>query len=182
MMRATRPSLPAAAAQRGAALFTALIMLIALTIISLASLGTSLLELRMANNTEAGISAFQSAQSAIDNVIFNDTANFVITGDLNNTNCTTNADGTCDARNVELPVPFVSNNQVTITRTSDSGCPPADLETSCSKSKAASFDIYSKYDRSALGQGRAELNQGYVKLFPCVAGNCGTNTETALHN
>ena len=168
--------------QRGSALFTALILLVALTIISLASLGTSLLELRMANNTEAGISAFQAAQSAIDNVIYNGSTNMIIAGSIGHTNCTT--DLSCDTNDVTLPAPFDTHNSVKVTRTSDSGCPPRipNSEVSCAWSKAASFEIDSKYDRSSLGLGRAELDQGYIKLYPTNPGGGGNEPTTAEHN
>lgn len=175
-----RPFRPAS--QRGSALFTALVMLIALTIISLASLGTSLLELRMSNNTEAGVSAFQAAQSAIDNTIYNSGANFIVTGSINHTNCT--AGRACDMNDITLPAPFSSATSVEVRRTSDSGCPPrmSGYETSCAWSKAASFNINSQFDRSTLGQGQAELNQGYIKLYPTTPGTTGNDPTEALHN
>jgi Tfp pilus assembly protein PilX len=168
--------------QRGAALLTALILLVALTIISLASLGTSLLELRMANNTESGISAFQSAQSAIESIIHDGSANMIVAGVVGHTNCTTGL--SCNENNVSLPEPFDNFGSIKITRTTDSSCPPRipGSEVSCAWSKAAGFEINSKYDRSSLGQGQAELNQGYIKLYPTTPGGSSNEPETALHN
>jgi len=177
-----KPANPSA--QRGAALFVALILLMAITLVSLASLSTSLLELRMSNNTEAGVSAFEYAQSAMDDVISNGSTNFLVTGVNGETNCTASYPTACTYNNVVLPSPFdnAAANQLKITRTSDSGCPPRipNYETSCDKSKAASFTVDSLYDRSALGQGKAQVLQGYVKVFPTPQGDVtGTTTGTS---
>lgn len=182
MTRNPKNSILRRARQRGAALFTALIFLVVISLIALSSLGTSLLELRMSSNEEFAMNAFQSAQAAIDNVIVNNEANFVIAGSVGHKNCTPGL--TCDSNGVTLPAPFNSVNQVEITRNSDSACPPRStyFATSCSWSRAASFDIASTHDKSAMGQGRAKLNQGYIKLYPTTPGGADNRPATSLYN
>lgn len=174
--------IPSRVRERGAALFTALIFLVVISLIALSSLGTSLLELRMSSNEEFSMNAFQRSQAAIDNVIANSGANFIIAGSVGHTNCT--ADLTCDSNGVTLPAPFDTVNELTITRTSDSGCPPrsSKFETSCTYSQAASFDIASTFDKASMGQGRAKLNQGYIKLYPTTPGGGGGGPATAEYN
>jgi hypothetical protein len=165
MTRLLRPS--SRSAQKGATLFLTLIMLVVITIISLATLGTSLMELRMSNNAESSMSAQQAALSAVDNVIHNQDVNFVIVGDVGHKNCTSGVSG-CADYSVTLPAPFNSYTKVKIERESETMCPPRmqHYPTSCTNSKAASFNVYSEFDHSALGQGRSEANQGYIKVFP----------------
>jgi hypothetical protein len=52
--------------------------------------------------------------------------------------------------------------------------------TSCTNSKAASFKVYSEFDLSTLGQGRSEVNQGYIKVFPIK--ETPPSDSVALHN
>ena len=180
-MTMTKLLLPSSrSAQKGATLFLTLIMLVVITIISLATLGTSLMELRMSNNTEASMSSQQAILSAVDNVIFNATTNFVVAGEVGHTNCTSGL--SCTENSIVLPAPFDSNLEVMIKRESETMCPPR-LQyhpTSCTNSKAASFNVYSKFDRSSLGQGRSDLNQGYISVFPIK--DPPPSDSLALHN
>lgn len=160
-------------------MITALIILVVLTLISLASLGTSLLELRMASNEESTMKALQSAQAGIDHVIEKAEQNFIIAGNIGHTNCTTNKTG-CNENNVALPTPPLDDGSaVVIKRVSEEGCVP---NTSCKDMKGATYSITSTFDKSTLGLGKAELVQGYVKMFPCVS-QCFNNTPiTTAHN
>ncbi len=54
--------------QQGVALAVAMILLLGVTVVSLASLNTSLLELVMSGNEQARMSAFQKAQAGLDAV------------------------------------------------------------------------------------------------------------------
>lgn len=151
-------------AQQGAALLTALIMLIAVTLLSLASLGTSMMELRMSGNEESSMLAFQSAQAAVDAVIDQDekspsTAikNFAVVGALGYTKCSPNTPvgtpgypASCQATDITLPTVMIGpekvfddggggasgkGNIVAIERISDSGCPPRSNKLGTSCSK-----------------------------------------------
>ena len=55
--------------QKGVVLIVVLMMLIGITLISMAAVNTSVMELRMARNAEFGVNNFQTALSAIDFVI-----------------------------------------------------------------------------------------------------------------
>jgi FlaG/FlaF family flagellin (archaellin) len=160
--------------QRGASLFTALIILVALTLLTLASLSTSLLQLRMSSNEESKAAAFQSAQASIDNIINTDyiarqplsldysKQYFKIAGAIGHAQCTPNwSGGTCNTSIVTLTSPLDSAssgpNKAKIVRLTD---PISTRNTKCPK--AATFQIESVYDRSALGHGKSELIQGYI--------------------
>jgi Tfp pilus assembly protein PilV len=179
MTRLLRPS--SRSAQKGATLFLTLIMLVVITIISLATLGTSLMELRMSNNAESSMSAQQAVLSAVDNVLYNAEMNFTVAGGIGYTNCTSGI-SPCSENNITLPAPFNSYTKIKIERESETMCPPPLLHysTSCTNSKAASFNVYSEFDRSFLGQGRSELNQGYINVFPIK--DLPTDDTVALHN
>lgn len=169
----TRP--PAIKYQRGAALFIALIMLVALTLVTLASLNTSLLQLRMSANEESRTFAFQSAQSAIDDVINIDyiarqptttdqtKQYFAITGSVGYTRCTPNwlGGGPCNTSTMTLTSPMDGTtsgpNQIKVTRLTD---PTTTRSAKCPS--AATFQIDGIYDRSTLGLGKSNLVQGYI--------------------
>ena len=152
--------------QTGAALFTVLILLVALTLVSLTSLGGSLLELRMAANEEAEMSAFQRAQAGVDAVLSDATANFVVSGNVGHRNCY-NRSG-CEATIAALPEPVGSDNTIVIERLTETACPPRtrDSATSCANQGAVTFSLQSEFDATDSGQGKAEINQGYIQLVP----------------
>lgn len=160
--------------ERGAALFTALIILVAITVAALASLGTSLMELRMSANEEARMSAVQSAQAAIDNVVSAHDAAvdakqdaqmiFKITGTVGYTSCTANwatqTSTSCNTSTIALTAPLDSSatgpNWLRSERKSDA------VNTVGGKcTTTALFEVTSVYDLSTLGRGRAEIVQGY---------------------
>ena len=155
--------------QDGAALITALVFLVALTLLTLASLGTSLLQLRMSGNEESTMKARQATQAVIDNVIDNASTNFTVTGDVGYTTTGVALTGTT----------FDSASSAKITRitgeTSVRGY-------STSLYRGASFAVEAKYDKASLGQGKAVTTQGYVRVYPCVA-QCGGGAPTSsAHN
>lgn len=165
--------------QHGAALFTALIMLIALTLVALASLGTSLLEMRMSGNEELAMSAYQSAEAGAE-VATNDALKaqvFVIArGSKGATTCYNtdtkyNWPSSCDYTipTSAVPPPVNSNaHHLKITQTIDRGPPPASgkYATSAKHFSAASFEAESIYDKSGLGQGKSAVVQGLMQFLP----------------
>ena len=183
-IRISRKHLSEPMSQRGAALFTALIILVAVTLVSLASLGTSLMELRMSANEEATMQAFEMAQAAIDDVISQGDTNFSVKGGVGDKKCTSNVPnfGTeCDATAVVLDSPLqASDHFLAIERESTEVCPPRALGTSCVKAKAVTFSVSSSYDRTLYGQGRADLEQGYMVVIPCE--NCVPRAGAGDHN
>lgn len=160
-------------AQRGVSLVMALTILALVSLFSLASLGTSLLELRMAGNTEVSFNAQEQAQSAIESTIKTDwkaqaTRNeaqqyLQLTGSIGHTQCTPNwASGgrSCNTSTIVLSDHLDGTSdgyhQVQVTRLSD----PVVTRGGCTK--GAKYEISSAYDKSGLGQGKSELVQGYV--------------------
>lgn len=152
--------------QRGASLITSLIMLIALTLVSLGSLGTSLMELRMANNAESGMTAFQMAQAGIDVTLATPSDYFIVDGVVGDSRCF-NASG-CTKTISTMPNPVASAHQIRITRVTNETCPPRtrNSASSCAKLHATAFVSESSYDNIAAGQGQAQLVQGYINLIP----------------
>ena len=169
--------------QGGAALFTVLIMLVALTLVCLTSLSSSLLELRMSANEEATVAAFQSAQAGIDATITNSDTTMRVIGSVPNTTCF-NPSGTCDNTIASMPDPVGAKHEITVTRVTDETCPPRtrDYASSCSKQHAVTFDVKSDYDDTAAGRGSAELVQGYIKLIPAIQDLESAGPETATEN
>lgn len=152
---------------RGAALVTALVLLIVITLLTVTAMRFSTLEMRMASNEEQRLSAFQSAQAAIDAVIAN-TAHFPVTGTAGFTNCTANMTG-CDRNGITLSgAPFsTATTFVTVERLSPDTLPiPRGVETSSDKFSAAGFSVNSFFDGSGLGTGSVRIVQGYLVLAP----------------
>jgi Tfp pilus assembly protein PilV len=158
--------------QRGASLFTSLIILVGITLVSLGSLGTSLMELRMANNAEAGSAAFQLAQAGIEATLAKPEEYYIVKGSVGETRCY-NLAGCIDTID-SLPEPMATkwnaDSHLKVTRVTNETCPPRTRHTatSCAKQKAAGFVAESSFDATFAGQGRAELAQGYIKLFPAL--------------
>ena len=169
--------------QRGAALFTVLIMLVALTLVCLTSLSSSLLELRMSANEEATVAAFQAAQAGIDATVSNSDTTMRVIGSVPNTTCF-NATGNCNNTIATMPEPIGSRHRITVTRTTDETCPPRtrDYASSCSKQHAVTFDVKSDYNDTAAGGGSSELVQGYIKLIPAIQDLESAGPATATEN
>ena len=155
--------------ERGASLFTALIMLVAMSVLALGSLTTSLMQVRMAGNSESAMSAFASAQAGIEVAINGSDDYFVVAGAKGDTRCFGYTG--CTNTVTSVPAPLDSSySKLRVTRTTDVGCPPRtkDNATSCAKQNATTFVTESEYDGAAAGRGRAELVQGYIRLIPVI--------------
>ena len=170
----TYATIPGRFRQQGAALLTALIILVAVTLLSLASLGTSLLQLRMSGNEEMSMQAFELAQAGVDHVVINHDALVTVMGDIGFTRCTANYPYSCDENStLALPTqaPFLDGgntdkHSLAIEKVSEGFCPPRGMELSCDKAKAATFAIRSRYNKVALGQGLSDITQGFIKPIP----------------
>ncbi|OGI51704.1 MAG: hypothetical protein A3B81_03470 [Candidatus Muproteobacteria bacterium RIFCSPHIGHO2_02_FULL_65_16] len=174
---------PGITPQRGAALLMSLVILVALTLITLASLGTSIMQLRMSSNEEMRASAQQAAQSGIDAVIVTNAAItdssakfFKITGSIGDTNCY-NWPTSCTTAGVTLPT-SLSENRIRITRLSNPG-----YDRSSSKcEKMAQYQIESDYDKASVGRGKAELAQGFNLCVAFVTEDRPAPPKTTDHN
>jgi hypothetical protein len=145
--------------QEGVALVVVLMMLIGITLISMASLNTSVMELRMARNTESGVNNFQTALSAVDFVIA-DPANLPTVGPL------------------MTPTPVTLTGSLFSTTTGDSvtasairvgecGLPPR-MRSANSLMAYSAFDyeITANLDKNVSGMGQTGVVQGCLQMGP----------------
>lgn len=162
--------------QRGAALFTALMFLVVLTLISLAAMRSSTLEMRMATNDEARLSAFQRTQAVVDATI-GETDNIKVVGAVGRRTCTGSSasdspDGlACDAYGINLADDDYDDDvadgiiKVAVTRLSPAEAPaPRSLGTSAAVYSVATFKVDSLYDATADGLGRGRIVEGVMVL------------------
>ncbi len=145
--------------QRGVTLLVVMVMLIAISLISIASVNTSVMELRMARNVESTINNYHTALAAIDYVIA-DPSNLPTLGPLN------------------LPVtvtltgaPFNTSTgdslTATVTRTAECSAPPTLVAATTIRTFSAfTFEITADLDKNASGMGQSGLVQGYLQLGP----------------
>lgn len=164
-------------AQRGVALAIALVALVGVTVISIASLKTGLLELLMAGNEESRMNAFHQAANGLDAVAAIP-ENFALVGGVGYTTCTANYGldgrsgdrGDCSAFNVTLPAGFDdADMEMAVSRIDpQDACPPAGMKTSCEYFSASSFSVRSNYDGTQHKAGRSVQTQGYMVLVPRI--------------
>lgn len=145
--------------QRGVVLLVVLMMLIGVTLISMAAVNTSVMELRMARNSEFGTNNFQTALSAVDFVI-SDEANLPKIGPLME------------------PVPVTlsgslfsvtSGDAITASavRVGECGLPPR-MRAANSLMAFSSFEyeITADLDKNSSGMGQTGVVQGFLQLGP----------------
>ena len=162
--------------QTGAALFTALMFLIVLTLISLAAMRTSTLELRMSGNQESKLAAFQSAQAIVD-ATMGLPANVKVYGDVGRRMCTgsdagdTPDDIACDEYGVALAEDVYADEladghvKVAVTRLSPLERPaPRVLGTSAAVFSVAAFQVDAAYDATDVGQSQSRIVEGVMVL------------------
>lgn len=167
--------------QSGAALFVALMFLIIITMLSLAAMRSSMLELRMASNQELKNTAFQHAQAVLDATI-GDSGNMPTLAGVGDTNCMGSdpgASGTCELSSVELDEGYLATNteffdgDITdgevysrVTRLAPlERAAPRSIGTSLSTFSVATYEVDAVYDLSNIGQGRARLREGLMLLI-----------------
>lgn len=152
--------------QKGVVLVVALVLLVAITLLSLAGMSTTTLELLMATNQQARTDAFQQAEAGID-AVSSVLDNFPVSGLVGQERCTAGFDDTgtdvnCSSRDLVVP----SEYDLTYSRAAVGRIPPRlqpaprYLETSAEKLKVATFKIDSRFDARAIRGGRAEHHQG----------------------
>jgi hypothetical protein len=158
--------------QTGLAMITAMMVLIALTLIILSGAHNGIMQLRMSSNLESRMEAVQTAQAGLD---FADSVdptsittglNYVCYGDMNSfyvasitayaSNC-----GTIGT----LPSPIDNYTGLIMVRDNAlEGDLPPNMATSIGLIEVAYFRAYSGYDNSSNGQGRVILGAGVMKL------------------
>lgn len=176
MKRAPHRALPRRQ-QRGAALFTALMFLVVLTLISLAAMRSSTLEMRMASNDEARLSAFQRTQAIIDATIAV-TDNVQVIGDVGRRICTgagasdTPDNLACTEYDIELADTVYDDDvadgriKIAVTRLSPAEAPaPRAIGTSAAVYSVANFKVDAFYDGTEDGLGRGRIVEGVMVLI-----------------
>lgn len=159
--------------QKGVVLVVALVLLVAITLLSLAGMSTTTLELLMATNQQSRVNAFQQAEAGLDAVGSN-LDNFPVSGLVGEQRCTpgfhdarySDATGevTCSTPDLTVPAAY----DLTRSRAAVGRLPPRlqaaprFIETSAEKLKVATFKIDSRYDARETRGGRAEHNQGLI--------------------
>lgn len=146
--------------QNGVVLVIVLMMLIGVTLISMAAVNTSVMELRMARNAEYGVNNFQTALSAVDFVI-SDTANLPTVGPL--------------MKPEPVPLPGTSVFGVetgdtftaSAARISECGLPPRmRAANSLMAYSAFDYEITANLDKNSTGRGQTGVVQGFLQLGP----------------
>jgi hypothetical protein len=159
--------------EQGAALITALIFLIIITMLSLTAMRSSMLELRQASNDEIRVAAFESAQAIIDAVL--DTpAGMPVVGEVGDRTCAGAYGPECTNTGLTLPGalgygPYVEDElvKVVVERLAPAyRPPPRGLGTSARMLTAAAFRIDATYDLAEDGRGSAEVTQGVLIVVP----------------
>lgn len=153
--------------QQGVALIIALIILAGVTLISMAGVGQSAMELRMARNLQTAGNAFQTAESVVDVILANADTTLPTTGallvpaDVTSTLPTT--------ANTVFYSPPSSGETITATavRLLDCAPPPRSRSgNSITAFSAFAYEVTADVDRNATGNARASVAQGYLTLGP----------------
>lgn len=154
-----RPQSGSSRGQRGTALLVAMVLLLGVTLISLASVNGSMAELRMASNVEGNTNTFQTALAAIDFVISN-TANLPTTGALGVSRAVTLSGA---------PFSVTGNDSITAEAARIEDCAPPPRATAASSLmglSAFSYEVSVQVDKNDSGMGQAAMTQGYILLGP----------------
>jgi len=162
--------------QNGLAMATALIVLIALTLIVLSGSRNSTLQLRMASNLEARVEAVQQAQAGLDFVdsipasgIITDPGIFYSGNDPYGYSADSNNKPIRDFATIPagLDIDTVSSKGwLYLLRDNRVSAVPEEVGDMELGWNAAFFNVISGYDDTAGGRGRAELSAGVFKLNP----------------
>jgi Tfp pilus assembly protein PilX len=136
-----------------------MVILAGATILSLAAVNTSIMEMRMAGNVEAQGSTFQLGAAAVDYVL-SDLSNLPSTGPLNLPVSVTLADSLFTVASGDSVV-------ATATRTEDCAAPPrARSGSSITAFSAFGYEIAAAINKNSSGFGSSSMAQGYVLLGP----------------
>lgn len=155
--------------QRGAALVTALLILIVLTILSLSAARFTAFGKRMSVNQEHRAAAFQLAQSGVDATIEDQEASLPITGKVGDVTCQVGVTAGCTYSTIVLPAPLLAAGiSVKATRLGPDGltkAPRLSEESASTYSvKAAKFEVEARYNDVAGGRGLSTIREGILSL------------------
>ena len=148
-------------------MITALMVLIALTLIVLSGSRNTSMQLRMATNQQLRVEALEQAQAALDFAEKIDPSTIPVG---TNIICSTwnPEEAGCNIR-VDMPAPLIDEeggtSWLTIKRDEGlEGSLPRNLRASEGSITFAYFKAISTYDNTAAGQGRAKLGTGLAKI------------------
>jgi Tfp pilus assembly protein PilX len=149
------------------ALIVSLIMLVGVTVIAIAGVNQSSMELRMARNLASGAETFEIAEAAIDFMLNDPASTLPVSGSVL-VPTDVPLPGTTDPGTVFYTASG-SNNSITATATRLLDCAPpprAVFGTSVTVYSAFVFEVSGDADRTGTGDGRTGISQGYVQLGP----------------
>jgi Tfp pilus assembly protein PilX len=156
----TRPHLRKPPRQlRGAVLVVAMLLLVAITVLSTTAVSMGIMEMRMSHNMEANANTFQTAVSAVEFVLA-DVANLPVVGPLN------------VPSNVPLsgaPFSVSGADQIAATATRIEDCAPPPRMTNATSMTAYSsflYEVGADVLRNDSGMGQTAMMQGYLLLGP----------------
>lgn len=168
-MKANRMSRPIQ--QRGAILVITLVLLIAISMLTVSSMRSSNIGLHMAQNEESRIAAAQGAQALADAIVSIPGATPVV-GGAGFTICTAGEVG-CDRTDLPINNPIlaaaIANGYISA-RVQREGPlfrpPPRSIESSIDKFSSASFEVTTTYDRTDEALGMQQITEGILVLVP----------------
>jgi hypothetical protein len=159
--------------QDGAILIISLVILIAITLLTVSSMRASNIGLRMAQNEESRFAAEQGAQALADAIV-SDPKTTPVIGGSGFTICTPGLSG---CNRYDLPVANsaiaydISTGELSA-RVQRMGPalkpPPRVVESSIDKFSSASFEVTATYDRAAELLGRQQVVEGVLVLVPTL--------------
>lgn len=161
--------------QQGAALATALILLVIITILSLASLRNAATGVRLAQNAQLRVTAAEQAQSLVEEVLAVD-ANTPILEGTDYEACydaSSAAPFTCgSATAIQWPNARTRGDAYArVQRLAPEDVPiQRSMGSSATHYNAARYGITAGYNRAAEGLGAAEISEGVFRLKPSVPG------------
>ncbi len=157
--------------QQGAILVIALIMLVAISLLTISSMSASKIGLHMSQNEESRVVAEQSAQAMADFIV-SDPSTTPVIGGPGFTICTAGEAGcTSNALPVANPVlaAAVAADHISarVQRLAPAFRPPPRIVgSSIDKFTSATFSVTSTYDRSDEALGRQQIVEGVSVLVP----------------
>jgi len=157
--------------QSGSVLLVSIIFLLVLGLLGLASMSTSRIELRLANNTESQTSADQAVQALAD-VVVAIPAMTPIVGAAGYTLCTPGV-SPCNNESIYMPAGDLTAEvdaghlwgSAVMTAPGNSP-PPRGLGFSADKFTSTAFEVNAQFDRTAAGLGTANITQGILIVTP----------------
>ncbi len=159
--------------QDGAILIISLVILIAISLLTISSLRSSNIGLRMAQNEESRIAAEQGAQALADAIV-SDPQTTPVVGGSGFTFCTPGESG-CNRYDLPVANSVIAYNISTgdlTARVQRMGPifrpPPRIVESSIDKFSSATFEVTATYDRTDESLGRQRIVEGVMVLVPTL--------------